>query len=100
MVRHIVIWNHADGLSETERGENAKKLKAELENLKNLIGGIVDIKVYSDALPSSNRAILLDVLFENPEALAAYTIHPEHVRAGQFVRAVTKDRACMDFVVE
>ncbi|MCL2638162.1 MAG: Dabb family protein [Oscillospiraceae bacterium] len=49
MIRHIVMWNYADGL------------------------------------------------FESEDALVAYIIHPEHKRVGEFVRAVTKDRACVDY---
>ena len=97
MVRHIVTWNHAESVPEGERAANAKRLKAELEALKNLIPGVVSITVRTDMLPSSNRALMLDSLFESREALEGYITHPEHVRAGQFVRAVTQDRACADY---
>lgn len=100
MVRHIVLWNYAEGFSDTENLENAKKMKAELENLKSLIDGVVEIQVHIDAIASGNRAIMLDSLFESRAALEAYATHPEHVRVGQFVRAVTRDRACFDYEVD
>lgn len=100
MVRHIVTWNHAEHIPEAERGENAKRLKSELEALKDLVPGVVSITVRTEMLPSSNRALMLDSLFESTEALQGYITHPEHVRAGQFVRAVTQDRACVDYAEE
>jgi hypothetical protein len=72
-------------------------MKSLLEELPKLIDGIVELKVQISPMPSSNRDIILDSLFENEEALAAYIVHPEHKRVGEFVRSVTKDRACMDY---
>jgi len=45
------------------------------------------------------KSVTFDSLFVSEEALAAYIVHPEHKRVGEFVRAVTKDRACMDYEV-
>jgi len=100
MVRHIVLWNFrdgADGFSAEENAQNAQKMKTLLEELPSLIDGIVELKVQINAMQSSNRDIMLDSLFESEEALAAYIVHPEHKRVGEFVRSVTKDRACVDY---
>jgi hypothetical protein len=80
-----------------ENIQNAQKMKSLLEELPRLIDGIVELKVQINPMQSSNRDIMLDSLFESEEALAAYIIHPEHKRVGEFVRSVTKDRACMDY---
>ena len=96
MVRHIVLWNHAETQSEAERAGNAKRLAAELEALRGVIPGIIELKVRTDML-SGNRSLMLDSLFESREALEHYVTHPEHVRVGQFVRAVTQERACVDY---
>ena len=98
MVRHIVIWNFKEGLSEEENRQNALTVKKELENLTSVIEGIVELKVYVDALPSSNRNVILNSLFVDEKALAEYQVHPEHKRVGLFVREVLQDRACMDYV--
>ena len=100
MVRHIVAWNYKEGFSDSENKENAEKIKSELEALPRLIDGIIEMKVYiySDLLSSGNRNIVLNSLFKNEEALAAYIIHPEHKRAGEFVRSVTQDRASVDYI--
>jgi hypothetical protein len=99
MVRHIVLWNFADGFSAEENIQNAQKMKSLLEELPSLIDGIAELNVKINPMPSSNRVLMLDSLFESEEALAAYIVHPEHKRVGKFVRSVTKDRACVDYHV-
>lgn len=101
MVRHIVAWNYADGFSKEENREHAKVMKKELENLKNLIGGIISIQVFINPVDTSDSDLLLDCVFENEQALKAYTIHPEHVRVGtNYVKPVVKNRKCIDFFVD
>jgi heme-degrading monooxygenase HmoA len=92
------MWNYADGNTSEQNTENARKMKDLLEELPGLIDGIVELKVQINTLSGSNRDIMLDSLFEDEDALSAYIKHPEHKRVGQFVRAVTKDRACIDYV--
>jgi hypothetical protein len=97
MLRHIVAWNYKDGFTDIENKENVKKIKAKLEALTDYIDEIVELKVYTDTLPTGNRDIILSSLFENEEKLAAYQVHPEHVKAAEFVRSVVQDRACIDY---
>lgn len=91
-------WNYKDGFSEEENKENAIKVKNELEALIEKINGIIELKVYINALSSSNRDIVLNSLFESEEALAAYQIHPEHKRVSSFVGSVMKNRTCIDYI--
>lgn len=101
MVRHIVAWNYADGFTEEENRMHAEVMKKELENLKNLINGIISIQVLINPIESSDSDLLLDSIFENEEALKAYIIHPEHVRVGtNYVKPVVKNRKCIDFFME
>lgn len=98
MVRHIVAWNYVDGFTEEENRVNAETIKRELENLKNLIPGIVSIEVFKEPLESSDSDLILDSVFESEEALKAYQVHPEHVRVGtNYVKPSTKNRKCIDF---
>jgi len=97
MVRHIVAWNFSDGFSDDDNMRNALRIKTELENLKGTIEGIVELDVYVNTLPASNRAIVLNSLFASEEALAAYQVHPQHKRVGEFVATVLRDRACIDY---
>ncbi|MDF2942421.1 MAG: Stress responsive alpha-beta barrel protein [Herbinix sp.] len=101
MVRHIVAWNYAEGLTDEENQKNAGLMKKELENLKNLIDGIISIEVFANPLETSDSDILLDSVFESEEALKAYTVHPEHVRVGStYVKPVTTNRKCIDFFIK
>lgn len=97
MVKHIVLWNFAEGLSEEEKKAAGQKMKALLEPIKEHVPGALEIQVLVNEQASSNREIALISTFESTEALAAYQVHPEHVEAGKFVRSVTCDRACMDY---
>lgn len=98
MVKHIVMWNFKEGFSPEENLENARKLKEELEALKDMIPGVLKSKVYIDPLIDRNRRIMLDSLFEDEAALENYRTHPEHVRVGELVNSLLTDRACMDCV--
>ena len=99
MVRHIVLWNFAEGLSEAERIKAGERMKALLEPIRELVPGALEIRVVRNELASSNRDIALISSFETEEALAAYQTHPAHVEAGKYVRSVTCNRACMDYPI-
>lgn len=96
MVKHIVLWNFVEGLSDAEKAEAGAKIKALLEPIKELVPGAVEISVVREQLPTSNREIALFSTFETAEALTTYKNHPAHVEAGKYVRSVTRDRACVD----
>ena len=97
MVRHIVLWNFVEGLSDAEKAEAGEKIKALLEPIQELIPGAVEIQVVPNQLASSNRDIALISTFETVEALSTYQNHPAHVEAGKYVGSVTCDRTCMDY---
>ena len=97
MIRHIVMWNYQDGLSTKENEANARQVKQELEALTSCISGIIELKVHINALPSSNKDIMLDSLFASKEVLAAYQMHPEHQRVSAYVGSVLQNRVCIDY---
>lgn len=100
MVKHIILWQLKDELEGARKDEVKKGIKEGLEGLQGVIPGLLDIKVYTDGLPSSNADVMLDSSFENEEALKAYAIHPAHVKvADENVRPFTKTRSCLDFEV-
>ena len=100
VIRHIVTWNFKEGISDTENRQNALTVKTELENLKKVIKGIIELKVFTDALPSSNRDLVLNSLFDDEKALSEYQIHPEHKRVSAYVGTVLQNRACIDYYEE
>lgn len=98
MVKHVILWQLKDELSDSEKAEVKAEIKAGLEALKGKIPGLAEIKVEIDPLASSNADVMLDSVFESEEALKGYAVHPEHVAvADGKVRPYTKTRICMDF---
>lgn len=97
MVRHIVMWNYKEGYTAEQNAGHAAEIKAGLEGLAQSVPGVVSIKVYAAALPTSNRSVMLDSVFESPEALAAYQTHPEHNVVGSRIKEVFTDRICFDY---
>ena len=71
--------------------------KRELEALKGKVPGLLEIKLQTEKLPSSNADMMLDSAFETEEALAGYQVNPLHVAAATYVRSVVDQRLCLDF---
>ena len=100
MVKHIILWQLKEELKGDEKEAVKAGIKAGLEGLAGQIPGLVDIKVQTECLASSNVDVMLDSTFVDTEALKTYANHPAHVNvADNQVRPYTKTRACMDFEV-
>lgn len=95
MVKHIILWK----LKEEHNTEQVKSgIKSGLEGLLGVVPGLVEIKVQTKALASSNADVMLYSVFENEDALKGYAVHPEHVKvADTLVRPFTETRSCIDF---
>lgn len=95
MVKHVILWKLKDGI---DVAAVKKDIKEGLEGLQGKIPGLIDIKVYTEGLASSNVDVMLDSSFESEEALKGYAVHPEHVAvADGKVRPFTAERSCLDF---
>ena len=101
MVKHIILWTLNPELSDEQKEEVKKGIKAGLESLKGVVPGFIDVKVNVDGrLASSNCDVMLDSTLESEEALKAYAVHPAHVEiANTKVRPYTVQRTCLDFEV-
>jgi hypothetical protein len=100
MVRHVIVWNLKDEYSGAEKEKIVAGIKEGLEALKGVIPGLVEIKVNTIGLASSNSDLMLDSLFENEDALNGYTVHPAHVAVAEGkVRPFVKNRSCFDYEV-
>lgn len=98
MVKHLILWKLKEELSEEEKKQVKAGIKAGLEGLQGKIPGLVEIKVQTDGLTSSNADLMLDSLFTDEEALKGYSVHPAHVEvADTKVRPYTQIRLCLDF---
>lgn len=101
MVKHIILWQLLNELSDKEKEEIAAAAKENLEGLKDKIDGLEDIKVIISRLPSSNADMMLDSTFVSEQALIAYSSNPMHIAvANKFVRPYTQTRSCIDFEVQ
>lgn len=100
MVKHVILWQLKDELSNDEKNKVKQGIKEGLEGLAGDIPGLLDIVVYTNGLSSSNADVMLDSSFTDEEALEGYAKHPSHVAvADTKVRPYTKTRICMDFEI-
>ena len=98
MVKHIILWQLKDELSADEKKVIKAEMKEALEGLVGKIPGLLEVKVQTEGLASSNAEVMLDTSFTDEAALKVYAIHPEHVAvADGKVRPFTKTRLCLDF---
>lgn len=99
MVKHVIIWTLKETLSGAEKETVKKEIREGLEGLKGQIPGLLEIRVITEGLASSNADVMLDSAFENEEALHGYSVHPAHVKvADEKVRPYTAVRSCLDFM--
>lgn len=98
MVKHVILWTLKEEYSVEEKEKIKADIKAGLEGLQGQIPGMIEIKVYTNGLPSSNADLMLDSSFESVEALKGYAVQPAHVAvADGKVRPFTASRVCLDF---
>ena len=100
--RHIVVWDFKQGLSEEEKGTFFNKMKGDLENLKNVIDGIIELHVVRDVLnPGINGEgqLVLTSLFESKEAYTdGYAPDPRHLAIAAYVVSdIVENRRAADF---
>lgn len=95
MVKHIILWKLKD---EANTAEVKAGIKQGLEGLMGKIPGLLEIKVQTTCIDSSNVDVMLYSVFESAEALKGYSVHPAHVEvADTKVRPFTATRSCIDF---
>lgn len=98
MVKHIILWQLKETYSQEEKEQIKAQIKEGLEGLKGKIPGLLDIRVQTERLDSSNADLMLDSSFEDEAALKGYAVHPDHVKvADEKVRPYTASRSCLDF---
>ena len=100
MVRHVIVWTLKDEYSDAEKEQIKQGIKAGLEGLAGKVPGIVEIRVNTEKLPGSSGDLMLDSLFEDADALKAYSVNPAHVEvANGKVRPFVKIRSSFDYEV-
>lgn len=98
MVKHIILWTLKEELTAVEKAEVKAGIREGLEGLAGKIPGLLEIRVHTEGLPSSNADLMLDSSFVDEAALKAYAVHPDHVAvADGKVRPYTAVRSCLDY---
>lgn len=98
MVKHVILWKVNEDVANPNQVK--AEIKAGLEGLKGTVPGLIEIKVITEGLASSNMDLMLDSSFESKEALNGYTVHPAHVEvATTKVRPFVSQRSCFDYEV-
>ncbi len=100
MIRHVILWNLKNELSDEEKSAVKKAAKEQLEGLYGKVASLKSISVFIEPLDTSNCDMMLDSLFENEKGLSEYSVHPAHVEvANNYVRPFVSSRICMDHKV-
>ena len=101
MVKNVIVWTLKDEYSAEEKADIKKGIKDGLEGLKGKVPGLLEIKVYTEGLASSNGDLMLDSTLTDEAALKGYAVHPDHVAvADNKVRPFVKQRSCFDMVID
>lgn len=100
MIKHIVMFKLKDTAEGQNKAENAKKLKAILESLKEKIPVVRRLEVGINIGKSASASdIVLYSEFDDMQALEVYRGHPEHKKAVDFIAKVCSERQSVDYEV-
>jgi hypothetical protein len=100
MIRHIVMWTLHEQAEGADMAANVQKAKALLLSCAAVVPGIRAFEV-ATATPGMDctNDLVLHMLLDDAQVLAAYQNHPQHVAIKPFMKAIVKERRCMDFRV-
>jgi hypothetical protein len=98
MVGHIVMWKMKDSAEGRTAAENAAIMKDMLSALPGLIPELRTLVVSTDVFASIPATqVVLYTVFETPEDLQTYQVHPEHQKCVAFVSSVVAERRMVDY---
>ncbi len=98
MIKHLVMWKLRDFAEGATKEQNARKMKTDLEALKQTIPQIRRLEVGANFLPSDfSYDVALYSEFATEEDLALYQKHPDHRSAAAFVQKVSENRVIVDY---
>lgn len=100
MLRHIVMFKLKDFENETAKASAAQQV---VERLNELPSKIKEIRKYHAGTDTRKLAwsydVVLEMDFENPADLEAYTIHPDHQAFVAFNKNFSIDKVCIDYEI-
>ena len=101
MIKHLVMFKLSEEAEGRSKAENARIIKEQLEALQGVIPEIrrMEVKINHEAASGENYDILLESEFDSLEDLQRYAIHPDHLKASEYVSKVRTARAAIDYEV-
>ena len=100
MIRHIVLFTVSDRTPEGSRAQ-IETLRGALEPLAASVPGVLSLRVAADPKTvETHWDVALVTEHATWEDLAAYQVHPEHVRALGVVDSVTAQKAIVDYELD
>jgi hypothetical protein len=98
MIKHVVMWKLKDFAEDADRARNAKRIKIELEALKNTVPQIFHLEVGINILESAAAYdVVLFSVFKTGKDLELYQNHPDHRAVAEFVAKVNESRVVVDY---
>ena len=98
MLRHIVMWSFLDSAEGADKAHNIQQAQALLQACADIVPGIRTFEL-GTAAPGMDctNDLVLHMLVDDAQVLAAYQNHPQHQALKPFMKSVVKERRCMDF---
>lgn len=97
MIRHIVMWD-VNGDTAEEKQRNVERLQKCFHGLRGCIPGLLYLEIGVDVSEVDYACdVVLYSEFESWEALAAYAVHPEHLRVRDELAGVRIARHQVDY---
>jgi hypothetical protein len=98
MIKHVVLFKLKEFENEDLKAVVRSKIAKALLSLGEKIEVLKHIEVgQNHELSSTSYDICLITLFENPDDLAIYQVHPEHLKVVELIKANTVNKAAVDF---
>lgn len=98
MIKHIVMWKLKPEAEGHTAKENAQWMKEHLEALLGVVPQLKSCEVGINVKEGNYDACLIST-FDSLEDLAAYKVHPEHVKISSYCKLVRENRVACDFVL-
>ncbi|MBQ7433651.1 MAG: Dabb family protein [Lachnospiraceae bacterium] len=97
MVHHIVSWKFQEGYTEEEKLAAAAEFRSRIDKVTEVMDGCKRCDVIMPLLDTSSAEIMLHGVYDSKETLAAYQVHPLHLKAVEIIKQYCCDRTCCDY---
>lgn len=99
MIKHIVMWKLKSEAEGRTAAENALWMKEHLESLMGIVPQLKTCEVGINIAEGNYDACLVST-FDSMEDLAAYKVHPEHVKISFYCKKVRETRVACDYIID